>query len=417
MVKKRLFFLAVAIALPILTAGQQNQKLRDRDPDLAGAKKLAADLQQANFHRGSFYLLSRFRISDAGYTEGGFVPTGDQSGGVSLSVEAPHSLYYVPHKKVILGAQVVPGYSFFREGGTDNQFNYLVRGDAHFLLNHVYLDAYALRADQLRAHVADINRLATAREDEIGIAGEFKYSSRTSALFTARVRDTSYPTNRFQPDQGSSVTSIPLQVLDRKEQNGRVSLLHRTFPRTSLFVAGEVSKYEFQNKVAYDSRRTYTGAGFAYDGGRTQLRVEGGPMKLEFDDVTQRDFSGITAQVRATRSDGLWTYNLGADRDLGFSVFLGNAYFVGTSGYASADYTATRKLTLHGRTSYERDEYDTPVLGQERTDDISFTSVGFTYGVRRVRAGLDVGWYERESTAFGDEASGIRYVFRLSFTP
>ena len=417
MVKMRLILLAVAIAFPILATAQQNQKLRDRDPDLAGAKKLASDLQQANFHYGSFYLLSRFRISDAGYSEGGFVPPGDQSGGLTLSVEAPHRLYYVPHRKVIFSAEAVPGYSFFREGANDRQFNYLLRGDAHFLLNHLYLDVYTLRADQLRAHVADINRLATAREDETGVAGEIKYSSRTSALFTARMRDTSYPTNRFQPDPGPSDTRIPLQILNRQEQNGRLSLLHRTFPRTSLFAAGEISKYQFENKESYNSSRTYLGGGVAFDGGRTQARLEAGPMKLDFEDPLERDFSGVAAQARVTRTNGRWSYNLGADRDIGFSIFADNPYFVATSGHAGVDYSATRKLTLHGRTSYERDEYDTPVYDQERRDDISFTSVGFSYALRRINAGMDVGYYQRETTAFGDEASGIRYVFRLSFTP
>lgn len=413
-VKKRLFFLAVLFTLPILTAGQQ--KLRDRDPDLAGAKKLASDLQQATFHRGSFYLLSSFRISDAGYSESGYVPTGDQSGGLSLTVDAPHRLYFVPHQKTVFSAEIIPGYSFFREGDQGTQFNYLLRGDAHFLLNHVYLDAYAVRADQLRAHVADINRLATAREDEVGLAGEFKYSSRTSGMFTARVRDTSYPTNRFQPDPLPN-TRVPVQVLDRKEQNARVSLVHKTFSRTSLFVAGEASDYDFVNKAAYKSRRTYYGGGLTYDGGRTQFRFEAGPMKLDFDDPALRDYSGLTAQMRVARNSGRWAYALGADRDLGFSVFLDNAYYVATSANAGIDYIATRKLTLHARSAVERDDYDTPVLGQNRTDDIAFTSAGFTYGLRRLRFGVDVGWYERESTAFGDEASGIRYVLRLSLTP
>lgn len=415
-VKKRLFPLAVAIALPILASAQQNQQLRDRDPDLAGAKKLAADLQQANFHRRSFYLLSRFRIADAGYTDAGFLPTGEDNGNLSLSVEAPHTLYYVPHKKVIFGAQVVPGYSFFRGDDRKGQFNYLARGDAHFLFNHLYLNAYALRSDQLRAHVADINRLATARDTEAGVAGEFKYSSRTSALFSGNVRDTTYPTSRYQPNTAAG-TRLALQRLDRKETNGRVSLLHRTFPLTSLFIAGELSNYKFDRQRTYDSRRTYFGGGFDFSGGRNQLRVEAGPARLDFEDASQRDYSGIAAQIRASRTNGRWLYTAGADRDLGFSIFRDNAYFIATSGHLGADYTATRRLTLHARVSAERDEYDTPVLGLNRTDDVSFTSLGFTYGLRKIRAGVDAGWYERDSTAFGEEASGIRYVVRLSFTP
>lgn len=416
MLKKRLVAAAFLAIVPLLASGQQDQKLRDRDPDLAAAKRLAADLQQANFHYGPFYLMSRFRISDAGYSESGFVPTGDQSGGISLTVEAPQRLYFVPRKKLIFTAEFVPGYSFFHEGESSRQFNYLARGDAHFLFNHLYLDVYASRADQLRAHVADINRLATTREDEVGVGGEVKYSSRTSVLFTARARDTSYPTDRFQPDL-QPAPQIPLQALDRQEQNGRVAFHHKTFPRTSLFVAAERSNYDFANVQRYDSRRTYGAAGFSYEGGVNQLRAEAGPVRLAFDDPTVGDYSGVSGRVEATRGVRRWTFSATADRDLGFSVFADNPYYVATTGSIGANFVATRRLTLHARAAAERDQYETPVQGRTRQDEMSFTSVGFTYALRRVRFGADVGWYERDSTAFGDTDSGIRYALRLSLVP
>jgi hypothetical protein len=359
--------------------------------------------------------MSRVRISDAGYTESGYLPTGDQAGGLSLTVEAPNRFYFVPRKKVIFSVDVNPSYSFFSEADDNRQFNYSARGDMHLLLNHLYLDVYASRADQLRAHVADINRLATTREDEVGVGGEVKYSSRTSALFTVRLRDTSYPRDRFQPDPDAE--HIPIEVLDREEQNARLALHHKTFPRTALFVAGERSNYDFPNRRDYKSSRTYAGAGFNFEAGRTQVRLEGGSTRLAFEDQAQPDFQGFTGQFSLTRSNGRWTTYLDADRDLGFSIFLNNPYFIATSAGVGVDHATTRRLTLHARSVHERDEYDQPVLGQTRTDTISFSSVGFTYGIRRARLGADIGWYERDSTAFGDTDSGIRYVLRLSFTP
>jgi hypothetical protein len=413
---KRLFcVITVTIGLPVIALAQQSQTLRDRDPDLEASKKIASDLQQANFHSGFWYLRSAIRLADAGFTEGGYVPTGDSEGGPSLKVEAPQRLYFVPRKKTVYSLEVVPAYSFFQEGRRDGQFDYRVRGDAHFLLNHLYLDVYGARADELRAHVADINRLATAREDEYGVSGEVKYSSRTSGLFTVRVRDTEYPEDRFQPDPEGN--HIAVQVLDRREKNLRLSMLHKTFPRTSLFVAAEGSDYEFDNVARYASRRTYVGAGLQYDAGRTTVRLEAGPMKLDFDDESMQDYDGITARLLTSRSAGRTTYRFNAARDIGFSLFLDNAYYVATQAEIGADYAANRRLTLHARSAYERDEFETPVEGKLRTDDVSFTSVGFTYALRRLRFGGDVGWYERDTTAFGDEASGIRYVVRLSFVP
>lgn len=412
---KRLSVIAISFGISFAAFSQQTQTLRDRDPDLAAAKKVAADLEQANFHSGPFYLMSRIRISEAGYSESSYIPTGETSGGLSLTLEAPQRLYFVPRKKTVYSLEVVPGYSFFDEEGREGQFNYLVRGDAHYLLNHLYLDLYAQRADQLRSHVADINRLATVQEDELGVAGEVKYSSRTSALFNVRFRDSEYPEDRFQPDPQEA--HFEIQVLDRREKNARLSLLHKTFPRTSLFVAAEGSDYDFPNKESLASRRTYVGGGFLFEGGRTVVRAEAGPMKLDFDDVTMMDYDGLTASASITRSAGRVTYKLGGARDIGFSIFRDNAYYISTSGDLGVDYAANRRLTLHARTAYEQDEFETLVEGKQRTDDISFSSIGFTYAIRRARLGLDVGWYERDSTAFGDTDEGIRYVLRLSLVP
>lgn len=408
---QRLFVLILITLIPLAGYAQSTQKMRDRDPDLEASKKLASDLQQANFHHGSWYLLSKLRLSDAGFTETATLPTGEQAGGISLSIEAPQRLYYVPHKKTIFTLEAAPGYSFFSAGQRKGQFNYMLRGDAHFLLNHLYLDVYGLREDQVRAHIADINRLATVRNDEGGVMGEFKYSSKTSSLFSFRVRDTTFPAGRMQPDE------IPVELLDRSERNGRVSMVHKTFPLTSLFVAAERSDYGFSRATFKDSKRTYFGAGAAYNAGRTTLRAEAGPAKLDFDNPSERDFSGILGSVSALRSSGRRTYTAGIDRDLGFSIFAGNNYFVSNTLRVGVSHVATRKLTLRASSTHERDDYDVPFNGVDRRDTISFTSVGFIYAVRRLNVGTDVGWYQRDSTIGGDRDSGIRYIVHLSFTP
>ena len=406
---KRLSAIVLATLMSVSAYGQSSQRMRDRDPDLEASKRLANDLQQANFHSRSFYLLSRIRISDAGFSETASLPAGEQGGGLSLTVEAPNRLYYVPTKKTVLSLEVTPGYSFIGSGG--GQFGYLVRADAHLLLNHIYLDFYGLREDQLRAHVADVNRLVTLGNDEAGVVGEFKYSSRTSMLFNIRAREVNFPEDRFQPE------NVPVNLLDRSETNGRVSLMHKTFPLTSLFVAAERSDYSFDRATYKNSTRTSLSAGAAYNAGRTSLRLEGGPVKLDFDDPVESDYSGIAASFSAVRSNGRRTYSARADRDLGFSIFLANNYFVSTTLTAGVTHVATAKLSLRASTSHERDDYEVPVGGIRRQDTISFTSVGFIYAVRRINLGADVGWYERNSTFGGDEDAGIRTVLHLSFTP
>jgi hypothetical protein len=409
--------LTIIFAVSVSAFGQQNQKMRDRDPDLAGSKKIIEDIQQANFHFRSFYLSSRIRLSDVGYGEGSSVPTGEQGDGFSLAVEAPQRLYYRPLQKFILSAEVVPSYNFFGNRDT-NQFNYTSRADAHFLFNHLYLDVYGVGLDQLRAHVSDINRLATVREKQGGVAGEIKYSSRTSALFNTSYSETSYPRNRYQPILNGGI-EIPVQLLDRVTRSGRASLTHKTFPKTTLFVAAEGNNYAFRRATFKDSSRLWYGGGMIWNSGRTQLRAEAGPVRLDFDDPSQADYTGVSGAVGLSRSNGPWGYSLSADRDLGFAITTNNNFFVATTLNGGVTYQATRKLLLRANAIHERDEYDQPSPGTvgDRIDTISFYSVGGSYGLRRLRFGGDVGWYARDSTILPEEDAGIRYLVHLSFTP
>ncbi|HEX8253425.1 MAG TPA: outer membrane beta-barrel protein [Thermoanaerobaculia bacterium] len=399
--------------IPVLAFAQHSDTLRDRDPDLDGARKLADEMQEANFHSRSFYLWSRLRIADAGYTETAYLPTDEQSGGLALRVEAPQRIYYTPHRKIVFTADAVPAYNVLSRGDEDdNRVDYFLRGDVHLLFNHLYLDVYTSRADQLRAYVA-VNELARARNDETGMAGEFKYSSRTSVQFAARYREETFPDDRFDPDD-----ETPLALLDRTERNGRASFVHKTFPLTALFVSAEASDYGFQNATFKDSARRWFGAGAQYNSGRTRVRVEAGPATLDFNDPTQHDFSGAIGSIRAARLNGRWTYTAGAGRDIAFSIVQNNNYYVVDNLQAGVDYSATRRLTLRAGVVAERHDYDVPLDdGRLRRDTVSFPSVGFEYAISRLRVGIDAGWYERDSTAGGDTDSGIRYVLRLSFVP
>ena len=406
-------FVAVCSAF---AAAAQDQGLRNRDPELTASKRVVADLQRANFHRGPFYLLSQFRISDAGYTETLMVPTGDGDTGLSLSVEAPQRLYFVPAKKTIFSLDLVPGYSILGTQAKRNQFNYLGRADAHFLLNHLYLDAYTSRADQLRGHVGDLNRLATTRVNETGVAGEIKYSSRTSAIFNVFRRDFEFPEDRYQPEFENADFN-PVQLLDRDEKSIRASAAHKTFPLTSLFLSAEASDYGFRYATFKDSRRLWYGGGARFDSGRTQMSAELAALRLSFDDRSQKQFRGFGGRVSAVRKNGRWQYDAGASRDVGFSVFAENNYYITTMGNAGLSYEANRRLLLRAGSVYERQDYDVAVRGRLRRDTASFSSVGFLFRVRRLQLGVDAGWYERESTHDVDPDSGIRYVLHLSLTP
>jgi len=415
---KRLLIVALVVSACCARGVLAQNGLRDRERAFSASQEIANDLRKAHFHHGPFYLLSTFQLSDIGYDSSFYVPTADRQSGFRFGVQAPTRLYIVPEKKTVYSIEVKPEVSFFAGGngsGRRTVFGYQARADAQFLLNHLYIDFYEQSADQLRADVAEIARLLTEKAAVTGASGELKYSSRTSMTFNASTSRTSYPLTAIQPEPA-------IQLLDRSAHDYRLTVHHKTFPLTALFLAAEYSDYSFPSAVFKNSRREYAGAGFVHDSGRTVTRFEIGAGKLDFFRPGQHDFQGALGNISSSKKFGnSTTGNLAAARDVDFSIFVFNNYYIADRFSTSLAWDATRRLTLTAQASLGRDLYQTPVEGPhgflKRRDVFTFPSIGFTYGFARLRGGADIGYVRRTSNFDVNLDKGIRILFRLSFTP
>lgn len=412
---KRLFIVALMVSACCTRGVLAQSGLRDRERAFAASQGIADDLRKAHFHHGAFYLLNTIQLSDIGYDSSFYVPTADRQSGFHFGIQAPTRLYFVPRKKTIYSLDVTPEWSFFNRGSRRPVFGYRVRADAQYLLNHLYLDFYTLSGNQLRADVSEIARLLTEKAVSSGVSGELKYSSRTRVMFNAATGKSSHPLNAIQPD-------APVELLDRSEHNYRMSVNHKTFPLTSLFLSSEYSDYSFPRAVFKNARRSYAGVGFVNDSGRAVTRFEVGAGKLDFFRPGQHDFQGVLGNLSSSKKFGRSTTgSLGVSRDLDFSIFAFNDYYIADRFNAGLAWDATRRLQLTARAALGRDLYDTPVSGPhgflKRRDVFTFPSIGFTYGLARLRGGFDIGYVRRTSNFDVNLDHGIRILFRLSFTP
>lgn len=411
--------ITVAFVIAIVPADMHAQEgLRDRDRTFEASRKIATDLQRARFHYGPFYVLSNLELSDIGYNQTLLSPTTSSDGAISLGIRAPQRLYFVPTKKQIYSFELTPQYAFATDKLSNGQAGYLGRADAQYLLNHLYLDVYGLRADEARSATSEINRLVTVRENTVGVAGEFRYSSRTSASFSAASRKFEYPTDRLQPER------IPVSLLDRREHGYRVSLQHKTFPLTSLLVTGEYGSYSFDRATYKNAHRTYAGAGAVRDSGRATLRVEAGLAKLHFLDPQSPDFRGVVGNLQGTyQLTGRSQATAELLRDTDFSIFADrNNFYVSDRAAVAVTYIATKRLSLNASTSVTRNRYPVPSVDRygvlhRRQDTAIFPAVGWLYTRRRITGGFDIGYYKRVSNFDVDESDGIRLILHLSLTP
>ncbi len=412
---KRLLIVALVVAACGSRSLFAQNGLRDRERAIAASQTIAGDLRKAHFHHGAFYLLNTIQLSDIGYDPTFYVPTPDRQSGFRFGIQAPTRFYFVPAKKTVYSIDVRPEWSVFSKDRRNIVFGYAARADAQFLLNHLYLDFYAIGTHQLRADVAEIARLLTEQVATYGVSGELKYSSRTSATFNASTGKSSHPRDAIQPD-------APVQLLDRSQHDYRFTVHHKTFPITSLFLAAEFSDYSFSEAVFKNGRRTNAGVGFVRDSGRTVTQAEIGEGKLDFFRPGQHDFQGVLGNLASSRKAGKSvTSSLAVSRDVDISIFALNNYYIADRFSTRLAWDATRRLELNAQAALGRDLYETPVAGPhgflKRRDVFTFPSIGFVYAFARLRGGLDIGYVRRTSNFDVNLDHGMRILFRLSLTP
>ncbi len=411
------------VAMGVFIVGavaSEAQQLRDRDRTLAASQQIADDLRRARLHYGPFYLLAVLQLADIGYDQDFFVPTSDTRSGFRFGVAAPIRLYMTPNRKMYFSVGATPQWSRFGGNVAHTQTGYRTRADAQFLLNHLYLDAYAARDNELRADTGEISSLLTRKNKEAGVTGELKYSSRTSLTYYALTRTESFPleSNKFQP------ADFPVELLDRSEHSYRAALVHKTFPLTSLVLAAEYAGYSFPNAVFKNSHRSYGGAGFLYQSGRTLTRFEAGYAQLDFLRANQHDFRGPVGNLGIQHQiNDRWSVNAGVARDLTFSIFRDNNYYVANRGSIGTQYGLTRRISINGAWTVVQNTYDVPTAGSKlntvarRRDRMSFPSIGWKYSSpSHFVGGFDVGYLKRTSNFPIDEADGIRLILHLSLT-
>ncbi len=383
---------------------------RDRDPALDGAKRVYSDVSHASLHYGSIYLLSRFELSDLAI-EPDFTP--EKSNNLALSIVAglPNRIYWFPSKKFALSADATPSLAFVDRSGLTTQSGYALRGDAHLLLNHLYLDVHGATADELGPLPSEVGGIGTATSRTFGADAELKYSSKTSVLLTAAETDTRYPDGRLQPDL------VPIELYDNDERRFRGTILHKTLPRVSLSATAERSDWDFPNSLYADARRDHVALGAGYVVGRRSIRAEAGPARLSSTQDGFHDYQGIIGRVRASAPVGRrWTVGSAVERDVKVSNFQNTSYYVTETGSLAADWVVTQRLSFQFAPTAGRLSYDVPVNGVARKDNYKQLLAGWTYSTTRFRGGFDVVYYERQSNVLIGESSGIRLIVRLSLT-
>lgn len=391
---------------------------RDRETRLRGRDAVQNDLNRSQLRFGPFYLYSTFEIGELGYDENLYAPTQEERADFTISVSAPQRLYFVPSRKFVLSADVRPGYVWYQEAEDARHWNLRYRGDVHLLFNRMYSDFYYEKADERRRDLSELNFLVDLDSQQVGNDTEIAVSSRTNILTGVVFREIEYPNA-----EGTAFDFDQVSDLNRDEARYSAALRHKTFPLTSTEIGVAREIYEFEDDER-DGERDQAWVGATRSTGRSTLRAEIGAARLDYRDVSKKDYSGPLGFVSYEFSPRRrWVGTLTGRRDLIFSVFAENQHFAADRLATSFTLPATRYFDLRflgeaGRNTYFVPSFDeVDRINKRREDDILYGSVGFTTRLSRLAFGLDVGRFQRTSNFARFSEDGIRLVLRLSLTP
>jgi len=146
-----------------------------------------------------------------------------------------------------------------------------------------------------------------------------------------------------------------VQQLNRDEATLSVLGTVRVFPKTTFLLEGLVSNIVFEeDTLGSDSRKRAVLPGFRFDpSASVQGEIKAGPMVLEALDRDGADYHGVVGEGHlATRLGRAARLKGGFERDVTFSIFEDNLYFVGTSWSAAYEQFFSRHVS--GELSYGR---------------------------------------------------------------
>jgi len=175
---------------------------------------------------------------------------------------------------------------------------------------------------------------------------------------------------RIDYDAGELASALSVRRLNRDEATLSVLGTARLLPKTTFLLEGVVSSVVFESpELASDTRKRALLWGVRFD---PTASVQGdfkvGPMVLEARDRDGADYHGAVGEGhlaarlgRAARLKGTF------DRDVTFSIFQGNLYFVGTSWSAAYEQFLSRHVS--GELAYGRTLDHYPVETVPSIDD------------------------------------------------
>jgi hypothetical protein len=382
--------------------------------------ELEAKWRKAAWRFGPFRIQPALVLSNAGMDSNIYYSPGVPIKDYTLTAGPAVTVYLPIYRKLILSGTASPQYVHYFKTKQERTWNHYFTGSAALSLKRVFLSFDVKYSDARERWNTEIDIRPRLKEDGLGGSFLVQTSHRTSLSIGYQEAKYGYENLLFD------IFNVR-ERLNRKEQYVNLSAYYRFTSRMKFFLDFEYGMFNFDfantaNLKDSRSRAAYGGVEFSTTG-RIRGKVRVGYKQFDIKNPDGKDYQGIAGDsqvsVRLARTIVVRASYM---RDVNFSLWYNNAYFIGSRPAAGASLYLLRFLRLDYDYSYGRNNY--PVeqpdsggggTGVKRLDDYRIHSAGLYFRIwKKTAIGVIASRWQRISNLAAENDK--RYFYGLNLT-
>ncbi len=380
-------------------------------------RELEQKWRAAAWHLGPLRIQPAIVLANAGIDSNVYYSPTEPVRDFTLTAGPAVDVYLPIYRKLILSAYGSPQYVWYSKTKRERTWNYYVKGSAALSLKRVFLSFDWKFSDARERWNTEVDIRPRRKED--GLGGTFLVQTSHRTSLAAGYREVKYDY------ENTSVETFNVRErLNRKERYVVLTAYYQITSRTKFFVDGEYGTYDFEFAEASAmkdsrSRAVYGGLEFSTTG-RLRGKARLGYKKFDVRNAALTDYRGLVADVQVSvKAARPLVVRGNYSRDVDFSIWYANAYFLASKIGPGASLYLTRFMRLDydysiGRNRYPELEPDGGT-GVKRLDDFRIHSAGLYFRIwKKTAIGIVASRWKRTSNL--EYENDKRYFYGLNLT-
>jgi len=337
--------------------------------------------REAPWQFGPFHIQPMLVISNAGVDSNIYYSPSDPVKDFTLTAGPAATIYLPIHRRLVIQAYGTPQYVWYSKTERERTWNYYFNGAVSLSLRNIFFSVDGKYSDARERWNTEVD--IRPRRKERGYGGSMLVKTTRKTSLQMAYRTAEYDYENTLTEGGFNVR----ERLNRTESYATLSTYYLASSQRKIFIDLEYGQYDFEieeQAALKDSRSgaAYLGLEFSPLNRRVRGLVRLGYKKFDIRNPDFEDFQGAAGEARLSVRVARPIVIRGSHvRDVNFSLWYDNAYYLGTRTGAGISFYLTSFLRLDydysfGRNNYPETQEVDPGVEVKRLDEFDIHSAG-----------------------------------------